>query len=148
MEKWQTLIDKQIQEATQKGQLANLPGEGKPLTFDDNSHTPPELRMMHKILKDNNLAPDWMMEGKALDDLRDKFLARLRNSYKVYHTAQNADDLTRSRASTVWQNAQSRYREEANKLNKEINSHNLKLPAGLAHKTPINIERELQRLMA
>lgn len=146
MDKWQTLIDKQIQEAAQKGQMTNLPGEGKPLILDDNPHTPPELRLAHKVLRDSNLAPEWMMEGKALDDAREKLLAHLHQSYQAYQAAQQADVLTHSRATAIWLTAKSHYEKEGTKLNRQIMGYNLKVPQGVQHKMPVNLERELKRL--
>jgi hypothetical protein len=37
--------------------LQNLPGEGKPLTLDDDSHVPAELRAGYRILKNAGFVP-------------------------------------------------------------------------------------------
>lgn len=39
-----TLAERHIQAALESGELEGLAGEGKPLTLDDDSHVPPELR--------------------------------------------------------------------------------------------------------
>ncbi len=45
------IAEQKIAEAMQKGEFDNLPGQGKPLQLEDDSHLPPELRLGYKILK-------------------------------------------------------------------------------------------------
>ena len=59
-----SVIDEQIKDAMRKGQFANLPGQGKPLKLDDDSNVPSHMRMANKVLRDNDLVPDWMSEGR------------------------------------------------------------------------------------
>jgi len=58
-----SLIDEIIKDAIEQGKFSNLHGQGKPLQLPDETHIPQELRMAHKLLKENDLAPDWMNEG-------------------------------------------------------------------------------------
>lgn len=55
------LIDKvaeeKIKHAIEKGELQNLPGEGRPLQLDDDSHVPPELRAGYRVLKNAGYLP-------------------------------------------------------------------------------------------
>lgn len=46
-----SLAERRIAEAREAGAFDNLPGYGKPLTLEDDSHIPPELRMSYRILK-------------------------------------------------------------------------------------------------
>ena len=77
------MIDEQIQDAMRKGQFADLPGAGKPLKLDDESHMPEHLRMAHKMLRDNDLVPDWMAQGQELDAARDKLIADIQRAAKT-----------------------------------------------------------------
>ena len=45
------LAEQHIKAALEKGELSNLPGSGKPLQLDDDSHVPPELRAGYRLLK-------------------------------------------------------------------------------------------------
>ncbi|MFP4392360.1 MAG: DnaJ family domain-containing protein [Desulfohalobiaceae bacterium] len=45
------IAEQKIQEAMQNGDFDNLPGKGRPLQLEDDSHLPPELRLGYKILK-------------------------------------------------------------------------------------------------
>src|SRR5215213_4239367 len=76
-EETMALIDEQIQDALRKGQFADLPGKGKPLKLDDDSHVPEQMRMANKLLRDNDLVPEWMQQGKDLDAAREKLSAEV-----------------------------------------------------------------------
>lgn len=43
--------ERHIIDAQTKGEFDNLPGTGEPLTLDDDSHVPPELRAGYRLLK-------------------------------------------------------------------------------------------------
>jgi len=43
------LAEARILNALEKGELSNLPGEGKPLRLDDDSAVPEELRGAYRI---------------------------------------------------------------------------------------------------
>ncbi len=118
-----TLIDDILNEAMKRGDFDNLSGAGKPLQLDDDSHTPAHLRLAHKLLKDNDLVPDWIAQGQALDAAFAALERDLRTAAR-----RSADPSVELRA-----------RVEA--LNREILSYNLKIPRGLAHKRMIDLAR-------
>jgi hypothetical protein len=45
------MAENRILEAIEGGLFDNLRGKGKPLVLEDDSHIPPELRMVYKIMK-------------------------------------------------------------------------------------------------
>lgn len=51
------IADQKIREAMEDGEFDNLPGKGKPLTLENDSHLPQEIRIAHKILKNANCLP-------------------------------------------------------------------------------------------
>ncbi len=106
MDSWQSLIDRQINHARENGDLSNLPGEGKPLKFDD-QNTPDHLRMAYKILRENDLAPDWMMQSKELDEKRALLLHDLRQAAAKYHAPTGVQKI----ADSAWKRAQKLFRE-------------------------------------
>jgi len=53
---FEAIVEKRIQAAQKKGDLDDLPGEGKPLEFEDDQG-PEELRLAHKILKNAGFLP-------------------------------------------------------------------------------------------
>lgn len=126
MQKWQSLIDQQLEEAHANGTFDNLPGKGKPLNLGDDPNTPDDMKLAYKILKDNDIIPDWMEEGKALEALRETLIADVRKAGTTSAVSQTLRDRISS-------------------YNKRVLTHNLKLPSGFVHKRTINLERELGR---
>ena len=57
MDLLEQLAEARIQQASEAGELSNLPGEGKPLQLDDDSAIPAELRMGYRILKNAGFLP-------------------------------------------------------------------------------------------
>lgn len=57
---WTKLAEERIREAVERGELDNLPGAGRPLELEDDSHLDPELRMAYKILKNAGFTPPEM----------------------------------------------------------------------------------------
>ncbi len=108
------------------GDGTNLPNAGKKLDLDD-PYTPDELKIAHKFLKDNDLAPSWINEGKGLDADREQLLRRIAAAVRGNSIPQtlNADIAA---------------------FNKRILSFNLKAPQGISHKRMIDFERERVRL--
>ena len=51
------LAEQKIAEAVSRGELDNLPGAGKPLELDDDSHVPGDLRAAYRILKNAGYVP-------------------------------------------------------------------------------------------
>ncbi len=108
------------------GDGANLPNAGKRLDLDD-PYTPDDLKLAHKILKDNGFVPTWIAESRDLDALRDGLLRQLTAAL---------------RANTVSQTLNA----EISAFNKRVLSFNLKAPQGISHKRIIDPERERRRL--
>ena len=80
------LAEKRIAEAIARGELDNLPGEGRPLDLDDDALVPEELRLAYRILKNAGFVPAEVDELKQVEQLES-----LVNSADV-------DAATRSRA--------------------------------------------------
>ena len=72
MKRWETLVDKMVREVIGDGNVSHLPGAGKPLDLGLDENTPADQRLVHKILKDHDIAPEWMMRGKALEQIEEK----------------------------------------------------------------------------
>jgi hypothetical protein len=61
------IAEGKIQEAIDEGKFDDLPGEGKPIIFDDDPMTPPHLRMVNRILKNANALPEWIQVQKDIE---------------------------------------------------------------------------------
>jgi hypothetical protein len=145
MADWGSYVDRQIQKAMEEGRLSNLPGEGKPLNLDDDKYTPEPLKLAHKILKDNDLAPEWMMMGKEVEAQYTAMMDRLKQAAAAYKAAQQDeyDEYQKSQAETAWTRAKRRFNADVIEYNRVLMNYNLRLPAGVRHRSPLVAEREI-----
>ncbi len=60
------LAEERIRAALEKGELSRLPGEGRPLEFDDDALVPAELRMSNRILRNAGYVPPAILELREL----------------------------------------------------------------------------------
>jgi hypothetical protein len=51
------IAERRIIEAMENGEFDNLEGMGKPITFEDNTYIPEDLRMAYRILKNAGCIP-------------------------------------------------------------------------------------------
>jgi DnaJ-like protein len=61
------IAERKIAEALARGELANLPGEGRPLALDDDALVPEDLRLAYRILKNAGFVPP---EVEAMGEIR------------------------------------------------------------------------------
>lgn len=65
------IAEKRIADAIEAGEFDNLPGAGKPLALEDDSHIAPELRMACHVLKNAGYSPPELAERKEIDNILD-----------------------------------------------------------------------------
>ena len=65
------LVERRIQEAISRGELANLPGEGRPLELDDDPLIPEDLRVAYRILKNAGFVPPEVHALREIAQLED-----------------------------------------------------------------------------
>jgi hypothetical protein len=90
---FEEIIERRIQEAQANGEFNNLPGRGKPLRLEDDSHVPEDLRLAYKILKNADcLPPELQLRREirqmqdmldSIPDEREKYLQVRRINYKI-----------------------------------------------------------------
>lgn len=68
---FQEVAEQKIQEAMARGEFDNLPGQGKPLVFDDDSNIPEDLRMAFKMLKNAGYCPPEVQDQKDIETILD-----------------------------------------------------------------------------
>ena len=59
-------VNKQIEEAMERGKFTDLPGKGKPLKLDTNPFLTPQARMANRLLKENGFTPRWVELEKEI----------------------------------------------------------------------------------
>jgi hypothetical protein len=66
----QRIVEEKIRQAQRDGLFDDLPGKGKPLHLDDDSHVAPALRVSWRILKNAGILPPEMQLRREISNLR------------------------------------------------------------------------------
>lgn len=67
----QKIAEEKILAAIERGELENLPGQGKPLNLDDNTAVPEELRAAYRLLKNAGYIPPEMELRKEIQQVEE-----------------------------------------------------------------------------
>lgn len=87
------IVEQRIVEAQKRGDFKNLPGAGKPLTFEDDN-IPEDLRMAYKILKNADCLPPELELRKEIRRTED-LLAAMEDTDEKYRTMKKLNLLIR-----------------------------------------------------
>ena len=134
MDKWEPLVDKMIREAMERGEFDDLPGTGQPIDLSENPFEDPELRTVHRLLRNAGFAPAWIEERKDIDAELQRLRATLLRAKSLYGQGGDLVDDVR------WQRAAKEFREKVGELNQRIRLYNLKAPATAFHRKTIDAD--------
>ncbi len=68
---FQKIVEKKIIKAKEEGAFDDLPGHGEPLSIEDDSNVPEDLRLVHKILKNADCLPPELQLRKEIRQMED-----------------------------------------------------------------------------
>jgi len=75
----ESIAERKIREAVERGELAGLPGEGRPLDLIDDALVPEELRMGYRVLKNARVLPPELEARKQIHNL-EQLVLRMESS--------------------------------------------------------------------
>lgn len=136
---WESSIEKQIRKAMEEGAFDNLPGKGKPIDLSENPFEDPDLRTVHRLLRNAGFAPAFIEERKDIDAALERERTTLARAWNLLQQASH----TFGEAS--WQRALAEFRERVSELNQRIRLHNLKVPGAVFHRKIIDMAIEIDR---
>jgi len=139
MDKWEPLIDRMIRESMERGEFDNLPGTGLPIDLAENPYEPPDLRTVHRLLRNAGFAPAWIEERKDIE-------AQFQESYSKLTRARALYCVTGDYSNPDWQRAMKEFRERGEELNQRIRAYNLHAPAAGFHRTIIDADQVIDDL--
>ncbi len=150
MSSTQDLVENQIRQAMEKGEFDNLAGLGKPLRFEENPYEPPELRMVNKILKDNDFAPYWIELGKEID--RDWEKLKNEIDYFKRYTSMVLNNPKRDKMALSRYESRKAYffaerRRDLEKISKKIIDYNLHCPTFRMGRANLLIDEEMYQII-
>ena len=144
---WNDLISHCIEEAQRNGAFDNLRNKGKPLAIEHNPFVPADRQMANDLLKNNNLAPQWISERTAMLQTIERFRSRFHSTSQQFHRSwQSAtDDQKRALVQKNWHLQLEEWAEEIKALNRHINTINLQQPIARLEIFKILLDEELRR---
>lgn len=123
----------------EEGAFDNLPGKGKPIDLSENPFEDPDLRTVHRLLRDAGFAPAFIEERKNIDATLEREQTTLARAWNLRQRA------SQTYGAASWQRAQVAFREQVSELNQRIRLHNLKVPAAAFQRKLIDAELEIER---
>lgn len=144
----------QIEKAMQEGEFSNLRGEGKPFNFDDDKGVPDEWRLAYRIMKDNDITPEWIGLQKEIEQEVQQARKKLKEAFQLYLAEEKrlaaitgtGVIIRQLEAKQVWRTAQSVFRREVEAINQKLKTLNLKVPVSSLTRDLLDAEREIARL--
>ncbi len=149
MSSTEDLVENQIRQAMEKGEFENLEGAGKPLHFDENPYEPPEVRMIHKILKDNDFAPYWIELGKEIDRDWEKLQNDVEyfKRYTSIMLSSKREKMALDRYDSKKAYFFSEKRRELEKISKKIIDYNLHCPTYRMGRANLLVDDEMYKII-
>ena len=145
--RYRDYVEELIQEAQERGEFSNLPGEGKPLQFEDETYAG-DKAMGYHLLKSTGFAP---AEIELANEIR-KEQARIETKLKrvvlqgkALHSRRVPPFASEKRAfNTLVEKAVSEYDSTLRELNRKILTLNLTAPAAM-HQPLLEVETMVQQ---
>ncbi len=144
----------QIEKAMQEGEFDNLRGQGKPFNFDDEKSVPEEWRLAYRIMKDNDIVPEWIGLQKEIEQDIQQARKKLNAAFQFYRAEEKrlaaltgtGVVIQQLEAKQGWRKAQSVFRQEIEIINQKLRNLNLKVPTSSLTRDLLDAEREIARL--
>ena len=140
MDRFESFIEKSIREAIEAGEFDDLPGKGQPVDLKENPFEDPDLRMVHKLLRDAGFAPAWIEERKDIEATFAIAQRKLARAWGIYKPGGITPD------GTAWLRNVTEFRSSVTELNSRIKLYNLKAPSTVFHRRQFDADRVIQDL--
>ena len=141
MNRRESMAEKMLREAIESGEFDNLPGKGKPMDLSENPFEDPDLRVVHKLLRDAGFAPAWIEERKDIDAEFELARQTLSRAWALYNPAGKSPN------AAAWERNVQEFRAKVAELNSRIKIYNLKAPAAVFHRRVIDVEKVIEEIV-
>jgi hypothetical protein len=140
------LMEDLIEDGRRRGLFDDLAGKGQPLDLDQNIYEGSNT-LANKLMKDNDVRPAWLNQRVETLEQIDRLRVEIARQWARYQTAfdQAQGDNHRPALSIGWNDLCHGWQANIERLNKEIDSFNLKRPPGQAELIKLRLADELHR---
>ena len=141
MNRFESLTEKRLREAIESGEFDDLPGKGEPIDLQENPFEDPDLRVVHRLLRNAGFAPAWIEERKDIDAQLVAARTKLSRAWALLGPAGTTP------SATEWERSVKEFRERLAELNQRVRIYNLKAPAVVFHCRQVDAEKALEAIM-
>jgi hypothetical protein len=149
---WRIIAERKIQEWVDRGGPDRLSNKGQKLELSDDPFVPSDLRMAYQIMKNADVAPDWIEIGKDVEAQSRRaseavlqFRHRQRNDRLSLRLASPGQaEATRDRMEARRAHFVDEQRARLTHVNHLIERFNRACPISGLHRVKLDVERELQ----
>ena len=138
MNRLESLTEKKLREAIENGEFDDLPGKGEPIDLKENPFGDPDLRVVHRLLRNAGFAPAWIEERKDIDAELEAARTKLSRAWMLFGKG------SKTPSDAEWERIVREFREQVVELNKRISVYNLKAPAAVFHRKRIDPEKLIE----
>ena len=138
MNRLESLTEKKLREAIENGEFDDLPGKGEPIDLKENPFEDPDLRVVHRLLRNAGFAPAWIEERKDIDAELEAARTKLSRAWALFGKGRKAP------SDPEWDRIVREFREKVAELNNRISIYNLKVPAAVFHRKRIDAEKLIE----
>ena len=146
---WNDLMEDLIEDGRRRGLFEDLPGKGKPLNLEKNFYEGSNT-LANQLMKANDIKPIWLAQRIGLSEKIDELRIEMGRVWQRYASAFNHSqgDSHRQALTIGWDDQCQRWQDTIVKLNKEIETYNLKRPDGQTELLKLRLGDELKRIDA
>jgi hypothetical protein len=141
MSRLESLTEKKLREAIENGEFDDLPGKGQPIDLRENPFEDPELRVVHRLLRNAGFAPAWLEERKDIEAELAAAQTQLARAWELFGCEAQAP------VKAEWERSVLSFRERVAELNQRTRIYNLKAPAVVFHRKHIDADRIIKAVM-
>ena len=134
------MAEKMLREAIENGEFDDLPGKGEPIDLRENPFEDPDLRTVHRLLRNAGFAPAWIEERKDIDAELATAQTKLSRAWALFGPGAKVP------SDAEWERSVKEFREQVLELQQRIRIYNLKAPAAVFHRKHIDVDKILESI--
>jgi DnaJ family protein C protein 28 len=131
-----------LREAIENGEFDDLPGKGEPIDLKENPFEDPDLRVVHRLLRNAGFAPAWIEERKDIDAEFEAARTKLSRAWALFGKGGT------SPSESEWERTLREFGDRVAELNQRIKIYNLKAPAAVFHRARIDADRIVETIIS
>ena len=140
MKRLESLTEKRLREAIENGEFDDLPGKGEPIDLRENPFEDPDLRVVHRLLRNAGFAPAWIEERKDIDAEFEAARQKLSRAWALF------GKVGQSPSDAEWERSLREFREKIVEVNQRTRIYNLKAPAAVFHRKHADADKIIKMI--